>query len=159
MIVPLAERSTTGCGAGGCRLAASAGITQVAMTPLNAAAINGRTTDTMSPPSLSRHSSLICQLAHVGNCHRNCHRTVQIHTVPANPVLPTDRGKPLHCAKPVFIGPCRVKHIRPEAPKTHPQRVAVSQKVSQVLKGITVTVPNLFWRSSSAASCSPYRAN
>src|SRR5215467_10878348 len=36
MMVPLAERSTTGCGAGGCFLAAAAGITQAAMRPLNA---------------------------------------------------------------------------------------------------------------------------
>jgi hypothetical protein len=53
MIVPLADRSTTGCGAG-CRWAASAGITPAAMKPpLNAAAISGCTTDTMrSSPSL-----------------------------------------------------------------------------------------------------------
>src|SRR5215469_9237444 len=61
MIVPLAERSTTGCGAG-CRLAASAGITEAARKPLNAAAMSGRMTDTMrSPVSRSRYSSLICQ--------------------------------------------------------------------------------------------------
>src|SRR5215469_2765066 len=61
MIVPLAERSTTGCGAG-CRLAASAGINEAARKPLNAAAISGRMTDTMrSPVSRSRYSSLICQ--------------------------------------------------------------------------------------------------
>jgi hypothetical protein len=36
MMVPLAERSTTGCGAGGCFLAAAAGITEAVMRPLNA---------------------------------------------------------------------------------------------------------------------------
>ena len=59
VIVPLSERSTTGCAAG-CRLAASAGITQAQMRPLNAAAISGRTTDTMSFLSRSHYSSLIC---------------------------------------------------------------------------------------------------
>jgi hypothetical protein len=48
MIVPLAERSTTGCGAGDRRLAASAGITEPAMRPLNAAAISGRNTNDVS---------------------------------------------------------------------------------------------------------------
>ena len=48
MIVPLAERSTIGSGAAGCRFAASAGITEAAMRPLNAAAISGRNTNDVS---------------------------------------------------------------------------------------------------------------
>ena len=48
MIVPLAERSTMDCGAGDCRLAALAGITEAAMRPLNAAAISGRNTNDVS---------------------------------------------------------------------------------------------------------------
>jgi hypothetical protein len=43
MMVPLAERSTTG--AGGCFLAAAAGIAPAAKRPLKATLVSGRTTE------------------------------------------------------------------------------------------------------------------
>jgi hypothetical protein len=56
MMVPLAERSTTGRGAKGCFLAAAAGIAVAARITakrtLNAVPGSGRTTDDMVPRSL-----------------------------------------------------------------------------------------------------------
>jgi hypothetical protein len=53
MMVPLAERSTTGCGTGGCLLAATAGIAPAARTAakrlLKATLVSGRATEDMVP--------------------------------------------------------------------------------------------------------------
>jgi hypothetical protein len=66
MIVPLAERSTTGCGVKG-RLLAAAGIavaaSRAATTTLNATPESGRTTEDMVPRCRYEQSSLICRPA------------------------------------------------------------------------------------------------